>query len=395
MNVAHTRSPGTRPTESQNRAGNTAEAIPAVSVQNLKKSFKRRDGEEVLAVDSVSLDVAPGEFVVLLGPSGCGKSTLLRCIAGLEQPRSGKIELHGRTSYSSEQRIDDPPEKRSLGMMFQSYALWPHMTVFDNVAYPLRARKVPKQEVTPRVERVLEMIGIPELRRQYPGQMSGGQQQRVALARALVSNEGLILFDEPLSNVDAKVREQLRLELVLMQREIGFAAIYVTHDQVEAMELADRIAVMQKGKVAQCGTPREIYERPANQYVGRFVGSANELPGQVKELLSGDLVRVDTQVGAVVATRGDNDVAVGAEVALLARPEKCRFVSPNDSTPNVFQGVVAQTMFLGTHVEHLVRLAGSDITLLVRQPEGHVDAPALDDRVLVAVQPEHLRALSR
>ncbi|MEP7740016.1 ABC transporter ATP-binding protein [Nocardioides sp. 31GB23] len=394
MNLANTRSRGANLADDPRGDGNADSLTPAVSVRDLRKSYKRRDGEEVLAVDSVTLDVAPGEFVVLLGPSGCGKSTLLRCIAGLEQPHSGTINLHGHTSYSSQRRLDDPPEKRNLGMMFQSYALWPHMTVFDNVAYPLRARKAAKNDVSARVERVLEMIGIPELGRQYPGQMSGGQQQRVALARALVSNEGLILFDEPLSNVDAKVREQLRLELVLMQRDIGFAAIYVTHDQIEAMELADRIAVMQNGKVAQCGTPREIYETPSNQYVGRFVGSTNELNGRVTELTGDDLVRVDTQAGSVLATRGSQDVTTGAEVSVMARPEKCRFETSPSASVNAWEGTIAQTMFLGTHVEHLVKLADSDVTFLVRQSEDNIDAPRVGDRTFVSAAPEHLRALS-
>ena len=202
---------------------------PAVRLSGLSKSFRRADGAVVRAIDDVDLDVEPGEFVVLLGPSGCGKTTLLRTIAGLETPDRGRIEISGRTHFSSERGIAEPPERRGISMIFQSYALWPHMTVFKNVAYPLQSRRrVPKHDIAGRVRRALAQVGIDELERQHPAQLSGGQQQRVALARALVSQDSLVLFDEPLSNVDAKVREQLRAELSEMQRELGFTAIFVT-----------------------------------------------------------------------------------------------------------------------------------------------------------------------
>ncbi|QTV80490.1 ABC transporter ATP-binding protein [Microbacterium sp. NIBRBAC000506063] len=351
----------TVPGDSTVPSASTAAQQPTVSVSGLRKMFRRRDGETVPAVDSISLDVKSGEFVVLLGPSGCGKSTLLRCIAGLEQPDSGVIKLHGRTSFSSAESVDLPPEKRRLGMMFQTYALWPHMSVFDNVAYPLRARRTPRPEVERRVQHVLDLVGISELRRQYSGQMSGGQQQRVALARALVSNEGLILFDEPLSNVDAKVRELLRREIIKMQQEIGFTAIYVTHDQTEAMEMADRIAVMERGRIAQIGAPREIYERPVSRYVGRFIGTTNELAGRVTQIVDSETVRVATDLGDVFAARGDDGVKVGAEVVMLARPESCRLEPRSDTaddTVNTWDVTVTKSMFLGMHTEHLVRLQG-------------------------------------
>ena len=252
---------------------------PIVSVRELAKVFRREDGSHARAIDGVSLDVAPGEFVVLLGPSGCGKTTLLRSIAGLEQPDAGTIAIRGNTVFDADAGIDMPPERRRLSMIFQSYALWPHMTAFQNVAYPLQNRRLKRREIAERVGRVFELVGIPELQRSYPGQMSGGQQQRVALARALAGDADLILFDEPLSNVDAKVREQLRVELLSMQRELGFAAIYVTHDQAEAMELAHTVAVMREGQVAQSGPPQEIYLEPASRYVADFVGSSNELRG--------------------------------------------------------------------------------------------------------------------
>ncbi|WP_324278085.1 ABC transporter ATP-binding protein [Blastococcus brunescens] len=237
----------------------TASSTPVVEVSNLVKRFRRESGAVVNAIDDVSFEVAAGDFVVLLGPSGCGKTTLLRAIAGLETPDQGAIRIGGRAVFSAADRVEVPPERRDISMIFQSYALWPHMTAFKNVAYPLqsrRGRKVAKDEIARRVRQALELVGVGELETQYPGQMSGGQQQRIALARALVNNDELVLFDEPLSNVDAKVREQLRFELVSMQRKLGFSALFVTHDQTEAMELAHRIAVLDSGRIAQFGTPR-------------------------------------------------------------------------------------------------------------------------------------------
>src|SRR5690606_21791699 len=260
-----------------------AEAV--VAITGLHKRFRRGDGSVVRAIDDVTLSVGRGELVVLLGPSGCGKTTLLRSIAGLEQPDSGEITVSGTTQYSSERGLDVPPERRNISMIFQSYALWPHMTVFDNVAYPLqsrRSRRPAKDELRRRVREALTLVGVPELERQYHSQMSGGQQQRVALARALVSNDEVVLFDEPLSNVDAKVREQLRLELLAMQRSLGFSAVCGTHDQAAAMELAHRIAVIDTGRVAQIGTPQEIYLRPATRYVANFIGASNEVVGRVE-----------------------------------------------------------------------------------------------------------------
>lgn len=331
-----------------------------VSVRGLEKTFQRQDGSVVRAVDHVDLDVHPGEFIVLLGPSGCGKTTLLRCIAGLERPSGGSISIHGRSVYDSSQGLDAPPQKRLISMIFQSYALWPHMTAFENVAYPLRSRKVPKSEIPERVERALEMVGIPELKGSHPAQMSGGQQQRVALARALVPGDNLILFDEPLSNVDAKVREQLRLELLSMQRDLGFSALYVTHDQVEAMELAHRIAVMQTGHVAQLGRPREVYEEPISRYVANFIGTANEVRGTVTSCQTDDVVEVHTDLGPVRAVAATAEIAENDDVSLVFRPERCRIeglggegVPPGE---NAWEAEVVASLFVGSHTEHVLRV---------------------------------------
>ena len=249
---------------------------PVVRVRGLRKTFRRENGSSVPAVDDISFDLYAGRSLVLLGPSGCGKTTLLRCIAGLETPESGTIEVHGQLVYSSERGIHVPIELRRLSMVFQSYALWPHMTVADNIAYPLRSlprrSRPPKKEIAGRVDQIMGMVGIDGLQRQHPNQLSGGQQQRVALSRALVSGSRLVLFDEPLSNVDAQVRESLRNELVSMQQELGFGALFVTHDRHEAMALATEIAVLDQGKIAQIDSPRQIYGAPGRGYVADFMG---------------------------------------------------------------------------------------------------------------------------
>ena len=361
----------------------------AVRVTDLVKHFRRGDGTDVAAVDGVSIDVVPGQFTVLLGPSGCGKTTLLRCIAGLEHPASGRVEIGGRTVFDSAQRIDIPPERRGINMIFQSYALWPHMTAAANVAFPLRSRRVPRAQINERVTRVLTLVGIPELAGQYPGQMSGGQQQRVALARALVSNSDLVLFDEPLSNVDAKVREQLRFELISMQRQLGFAAVYVTHDQVEAMELAHMIAVMNAGRVAQMGPPREVYEEPTSRYVAGFVGTINELQGILVASEQGR-VSVRTAVGVLEATPAVEDLEPGAQLSLICRPERTQLTRFEPACVNRWPARVVTSVFSGAHTQHVVEFDQGKPFLVWR-----FDAESLTDGIDVwlSVTPSDLRAM--
>lgn len=325
-------------------------------VRNLVKQFRREDKSIVHAIDHVSLDVRPGEFVVLLGPSGCGKTTLLRSVAGLERPDSGLIELHGEAVFDSGAAVNVMPEGRHVGMVFQSYALWPHMSAFENVAYPLKSRGTSPKDIPDRVHEALRLVGIPELSRQFPSNMSGGQQQRVALARAIVANDKLVLFDEPLSNVDAKVREQLRIELLEMQSELHFAALYVTHDQFEAMALGHRVAVMRTGKIEQLAPPRDVYERPVSRYVANFIGTTNEIIGTVSGTDGSDSVTVQTSLGEVTAVRAAPDLASGDQVALMFRPERCdvSLVEPNG--PNKWQAVVEAVLFLGSHTELKLRI---------------------------------------
>ncbi|WP_197673053.1 ABC transporter ATP-binding protein [Microbacterium pygmaeum] len=322
------------------------------------------------ALDDVSFEVEEGEFLVLLGPSGCGKSTLLRAIAGLERLDTGSIELGGVTVLDRAAKVDVPTERRRISMMFQSYALWPHMTIAQNVAYPLRARGVARADTAVRVRQALESAGIGELSEQYPGQVSGGQAQRVALARALVSRDGIILFDEPLSNVDAKVREQLRAEIARLHREFGFTAVYVTHDQEEALTLASRICVMRKGKIWQSGTPEEVYDRPNTAYVARFLGSVNEIPGRFDGDRAGGLALISTSVGQLPVEYLDGDEGV---VTVFSRPESWRILSATDARSDAaiaLKGIVEEVVFLGSFSD--VRVAVGEAVITVRSMDRSV-----------------------
>lgn len=256
--------------------------MPTLAVRNLTKTFG-----DVVAVNHIDFDIQEGEILTLLGPSGCGKTTTLRLVAGLEQPDAGEITMGGRVVTSTEAHIAVPPQHRAMGMVFQSYAVWPHMTVFENVAYPLRAQSFPKASIKEKVQAVLATVGLTGLEDRSASLLSGGQQQRVAVARALVFEPQLLLMDEPLSNLDAKLREQMRLEFRNLQQRIGITCIYVTHDQAEAMVLSDRIAVMNSGNVEQLASPREIFERPKTSVVADFVGQMNYLACTVLGVDSG------------------------------------------------------------------------------------------------------------
>lgn len=363
---------------------------PVLSVRDLHKQFHRKNGDVVRAIDDVTLDVAQGEFLVLLGPSGCGKTTLLRSIAGLERPDSGTIAVQGKTVYDAAVRKNLMPEHRDLGMIFQSYALWPHMSVSNNVAYPLQARSksLGKAAIKEKVHRILGLMGLEHLADQFPSQLSGGQQQRVALARALVGGRRLILFDEPLSNVDAKVRETLRRELKAMQAELGFSGVYVTHDQTEAMELADRIAVIHNGKVEQLATPEELYYRPVSRYVADFIGAANLVDAKVVSVDSHDTVTLESPFGRIVAP--GSGFAVGQDVVAMVRPERC-FVSVEEpSGPNVWKVELGRRVFYGSHLEVDVKLPGA-------QARSWVADRAIGRNVTdawMAVEPEDVRVMA-
>src|SRR5438874_3555328 len=288
-----------------------------LEVRNLAKSFsagKREARGRVLAVDDVSFDVAAGELFTLLGPSGCGKTTTLRSIAGLEVPDDGEISVAGRVFFSSSTRIQLPANERGLGMVFQSYAIWPHMNVQKNVAFPLevlpRKKRPSRSEIRQRVERALAVVKLDHLASRQATDLSGGQQQRLALARALVMEPPLLLLDEPLSNLDAKLRENMRFELKRLQRELGITGVYVTHDQVEALAMSNRVAVMREGKLEQVGHPRDVYERPQSRFVADFIGTSNFIDGVV-EAVEGGQFRIKTDDG-VLHVAADSRFAVGS-----------------------------------------------------------------------------------
>ncbi len=335
-----------------------------IQVDNLKKSFKTPEGT-VTALNGISFAVEPGSFFTLLGPSGCGKTTTLRAIAGLDRPDSGEIEIDTHLVYSSSQRIFIPGNKRDIGMVFQSYAIWPHMTVFKNVSYPLRARGRPRTEIEEKVQAALRLVGLEDLRDRLAPRLSGGQQQRVALARALVSEPKVLLLDEPLSNLDAKLRNQMRWELKDLQSRLGTTTVYVTHDQVEALAISDKIALMNRGQITQLGSPQEIYENPVNEFAADFIGAANIVSG---ELLAGadknGRVRVKTVLGELWATQKAPQEKLEKNVLLAFRPEDVSISTEgnfNDAENNTLRGVVQGSTYLGDASEFRLIVAGHRI----------------------------------
>ncbi|MCC7346819.1 MAG: ABC transporter ATP-binding protein [Variibacter sp.] len=308
-----------------------------------------KDYGPVAAVRDVALSIAPGEFVTLLGPSGSGKTTTLRMIAGLERPDHGSIAIGERVVSAPGSFV--PTHRRNLGMVFQSYAVWPHKSVHDNVAFPLDQRGVSREDQRRRVREVLDLVGLGELGGRYPSQLSGGQQQRVSLARALVAEPEVLLFDEPLSNLDAQLRESMRALIRDVHRRLGITAVYVTHDQIEAMVLSDRVFVMNQGRLVQGGTPEELYDRPASVFVAEFVGSANLLRLEGLDHSTG-MVRVAGGAALRVAHIPERMT----EQVLVVRPHAVTFV--DDTTPNVIEGQVRSRMFLGDRLRYHIEAPG-------------------------------------
>lgn len=332
---------------------------PRIQISGLTKVYRRAGGKTVKPIDNIDLTVEPGELVVLLGPSGCGKTTLLRCVAGLERPDEGEIRINGELVFSARKNLFVPPNKRKLSMIFQSYALWPHMTIFENVAYPLKNQGLSTASIRERVLKVLTMVGIGGLEGQHPGRISGGQQQRVALARSLVSNSNVVLFDEPLSNVDAQVRGQLRFELQRIQRQIGFSGLYVTHDQTEAMELAHRVAVLDMGRIAALGSPQNVYDHPPNEYVANFIGIANLIPGSVTEV-GNKLTVIDTALGHFRISNSAGGINAKDTVYAVVRPERLRISKEEPrNADNLLRAQIEARLFSGPHTEYVARVGGS------------------------------------
>ncbi len=319
-------------------------------------------GAPIPAVQGITFTVPEGQFYSLVGPSGCGKTTTLRSIAGLETPLRGTVRIGNKTVFSDAEGINVPPHRRGIGMVFQNYAIWPHLTVYENVAFPLttRQRRVSQPELKRRVESCLELVGLAGFGSRPATLLSGGQQQRLALSRALVAEPEVLLLDEPLSNLDANLREQMRIELRDLQRRLGITTLYVTHDQAEALSMSDRIAVMNEGKIEQDGTPEQIYTRPVNEFVATFTGSTNLIRGTWR---SGPPAHLVFPGGKLIC--GPLDVRDGSTGCVAVRPENIEIAADAAAgSVNVFPGVVASTMFVGQHTDCRIRLNG-EVTLRV------------------------------
>ncbi|MBI4527001.1 MAG: ABC transporter ATP-binding protein [Deltaproteobacteria bacterium] len=362
-----------------------------IRIASLVKTFVDRSAERVRAVDEVSFTVEEGRFYTLLGPSGCGKTTTLRCIAGLERPDSGEIEVAGSVVYSSGSGVFVPAYRRPIGMVFQSYAIWPHLTVFENVAFPLRVGKqrLSGGEIQKKVSQALELVELQELGTRMATQLSGGQQQRLALARALVREPQVLLLDEPLSNLDAKLRERMRVELRELQRRLRITTLYVTHDQIEALSMSNVIAVMSAGVIVQEGPPREIYMHPRSQFVAQFIGSTNQIEGKLRKLEDGDRGLVDSEVGEL-ACGLTGGLLPGAKVVVVVRPED---VVLHKSRPahsgNVVEGSMATVMFLGEYLDCTVQLG----RVFLRTHQSHGLELRRGDAVWVELPPADCMAL--
>ncbi len=375
--------------------GAPAQKRTAVQIRGLRKVYRTR-ARNVVGVDHVDLDVNAGELVVLLGPSGCGKTTLLRSVAGLETPDEGEITIDGKLVFSSSKKRYLPPEDRHLGMMFQSYALWPHMTVFQNVSYPLTSLDpAARGDVRGRVHDVLTRLGVAGFEERFPSELSGGQQQRVALARALIGKPSVILFDEPLSNVDAKVRRRLRAQLRDLKHETKFSGIYVTHDQEEAMELADTLAVMDSGRIKQLGSSRQVYEKPNSLYVAGFVGEVNQWPAEIVQV-GPSVVHAKTDFGTFEVHCANSEMQIGQKGVLAIRPERVDVgavgAAVADPAPRV-RGTVREVVFLGARCEVRIELPSAEVMAWLFEAVSHRSPPVAGSPIDVIFEPGSLQWL--
>jgi ABC-type Fe3+/spermidine/putrescine transport system ATPase subunit len=358
-----------------------------LEVRNLVKKFG-----PVTAVDNVSFKVEQGEVVTLLGPSGCGKTTTLRMVAGFEKPNGGEIEIAGRMVVATNRRVNVPPERRDIGMVFQSYAIWPHMTVFDNVAFPLKVRNTGRQEIKERVEKTLDLVGLGNFSDRPAILLSGGQQQRVSLARALVYSPSILLLDEPLSNLDAKLREQMRIELKRLQQQLGFTVLFVTHDQIEAMSLSTRLAVMNQGHIEQIGPPQTVYEHPDTPFVEDFLGRILRFRGTITERHADyHMVEFDglknVQV-RVLDGAGQEQNGVGQKVLVAIRPEDVRVERDRASSQsNTIPCDIENVLHLGREDELVLRVGDRLCTIAIPRER----KASLGKTIGLHLPPEHLR----
>lgn len=347
-----------------------------VDLINIVKNFGR-----IQAVKGISLQVNKGEFFFLVGPSGCGKTTTLRMLAGFDIPDAGDIRIQGKKVN----RI--PPEKRNTGMVFQNWALFPHKNVFENIAFGLKMRKVSKRDIREKVERSLELIHLPGFGDRYPDQLSGGQKQRIALARALVIEPSVLLLDEPLSSLDAKIREQMRMEISSLLKRLNMTAIYVTHDQAEALAMADRIAVMDEGTIRQVGSPVEIYERPSEEFVAHFIGETNTVTGRV-ESLSETAASIRTDDGIVLTVCPGSGWKQGDLQKIFIRPEKITLSAQPATNGSGIQGMIKYATYLGSSIRYHIDVENK---LTLRVDEQNVAEEPMfkvGDRVFMSIVPE-------
>jgi len=345
------------------------------------------EGKTIKALDGIDLTIPSRQIFTLLGPSGCGKTTLLRCIVGLEAPDDGEIAIGGEVVWSRQKNISVPPEKRGLGMVFQTYAIWPHMDVFDNVAYPLQVRNVAKDAIRQRVANVLRFVQLEGYESRPATRLSGGQQQRVALARALIAEPKVILFDEPLSNLDAKLREETRKELKGFLSDLQITGVYVTHDRVEALALSDRIAVMRAGRLVETGTPQKIYFDADTQFVADFIGRANLVKARVRGEQDGHTL-VECGLGTIACAR--RDFAPGADVTLCIRPEFIHIVPGGAHGENAVNGRIETQVFVGETYESEIR-AGTELLLARVDPDAKLKP---GDAVGFRLDPAHCLLVS-
>lgn len=331
-----------------------------LEVKNLTKKFGN-----TVAIQNVNFEVDRVLFITLLGPSGCGKTTTLRCVAGLEKPDTGKIVIDGETMTSVKEKVFVPPHKRKLSMVFQSYAVWPHMTVFDNVAYGLKARKLSKNEIKSKVRQILSLVGIESVQNRYATQLSGGQQQRVSLARSLVLEPKLLLLDEPLSNLDAKLRESMRFELKKLQSQLEMTFLYVTHDQSEAMVVSDRIVVFNEGRIEQIGTSKELYNNPKNKFVADFIGSTNFLEGTLTAIKDDESWIMHTEEGITIHGLGHVTGKKEQDKVLLSiRPEDLELFKKRPTEKiNIYSGEIINKTFLGNFTIYNVSIGKKKLAI--------------------------------
>ncbi|MGE5219204.1 MAG: ABC transporter ATP-binding protein [Chloroflexota bacterium] len=329
-----------------------------IEVKSLVKIYEDGDNAGVTAVNNISFTVEDGRFYTLLGPSGCGKTTTLRCIAGLEKANGGEILVSGTKVYSASDRTFVPAYRRPIGMVFQSYAIWPHMTVFENVAFPLRVGKqrISGGDVQKKVRNALAQVELDGYGDRMATQLSGGQQQRLALARALVREPQVLLLDEPLSNLDAKLRERMRFELRELQRRLRITTLYVTHDQIEALSMSNMIAIMNGGVIVQEGAPRDVYLQPKSKFVANFIGSTNQMTGRISKVESGGLGEVATDDGTIQCMLLEG-LSVGSNVVVVVRPESINLHLQRPACAgNVIEGKVGAAMFLGEYLDCAIEL---------------------------------------